>query len=341
MKRTLLAMGAVLALALVSTASAASFEARNVPADAKWLMHFNVDSFRDTKLAEHIRQERLNDPQVQRWFKWVEERYGINMREDLHGMTLYGYSYEPHRGVILLFGDYDREKTTAVLKGEPDYKTAKHGDYMIHTWALKHHKHEHQDAAHENYPETMAAAFYDKGVVIATSPEGVKRALDVLDGKEPALEESSPLLGARPKGTVFYGAAIDLADLKQHGEPTLPQFAILEQGKYVNVAMGQHEGTSFYRARFEARSPEVAEQIGKILEGFEAMLAFQAESNETIAHVAQGFKWNVDEATVTVNWKAKSDDVIELVKKRMERMPFRQALRKEFGEQHQETPKQR
>lgn len=348
MRRTLLAMGAVLALALASSASASSFEARNIPADAKWLMHFDVDSFRETKLAEHIRRERLDDPQVKRWFDWVEERYGINLCEDLHGMTFYGSSYEPHRGVVLLFGNYDREKTTAVIKDEPGYKTSEYGDYTLHTWSVKkdpkdqaqQQQDAQADATHKRYPSTMAAAFHERGVVIASSPDAVKHALDVIDGKEPALEDSSPLLGARPPGTVFYGAAIDLESLKEHGDG-MPQFAILRQGEFVNVALGQHEGNAFYRVRFEARSPEVAQQIGKILEGFEAMLALQGENNETLASVAEGLKWKVDDATVSINWKAKSDDVVELAKERMRRMPHRHALRHKHSQQQQDAPQRR
>ena len=51
---------------------------------------------------------------------------------------------------------------------------------------------------------------------------------------------------------------------------------ILKQAKSIRIAMGETDGKSFYRARAVMKTPEAAEQIKTITEGFKAMAAASA-----------------------------------------------------------------
>ncbi len=403
MGRMLLSLTLLASLAV--PAAAEPLEAGNVAADAKWVMHVNFDAFRETALAEHLRKEKLDRPGAQRWFDWVESRYGIDLQSDLHGLTLYGDSYQRHHGVALLFADYDREKIIDVIKNEANYRTTEHGDHTLHTWTVGdrghgdkdkcshckdkkcdhckkhgkdndckdckdgkecrhckkdgdghdekdrhhndkdgehkdghhakgdhhkdgHHKHgdrndrHHKDkdgdgkyGRHEGrYPRTLTAAFADNVVVIAAEPENVKQALDVLQGEADGLDESAELIAEHPDGTVFYGAAKDMSGLKQRGDK-FPKLAILQQGKQMSLAIGERDDQAFYNVRFVAQSDEVAENIGKIVEGFKAMLQLQKETKGDLAKIAEGLQYEVDGDTVEINWTADAERVLEVLKK--------------------------
>lgn len=337
-------VGAVLALGLVLGRSAAAepLQPKQISADARWVLHLNIDAFRKTALAAHIREEHLDNPEAQQRLAMVQEKLGVNPREDLHGVTLYGHSYQPRHGVALVAVNYDREKLLGLLEKKPNHSTSKYRDYTLHTWTKKgrHKKHE-QDADHARHrdenaadkndkkradkhkdkdhkgrkrPRTITAAFLENTIVVGSTPQAVQQALDVLDGKQPALGEDSPLLAERLDGTVFYGAATDLGELKKRHFDFFPlavRVAVLEQGQNVNVALGEHDGQAFYHARFVANSEDVAGQLKTVLQGFQAWLQLQANVNQDFARFAKGLQWNVEGKTMTASWEANADQLVQ------------------------------
>ncbi len=350
--------GMAIALGLAVPAGAEPLEPERVADNAKWVLHLDFDALGKTELAAQFREKKLDDPRAQKRLDWVRDRYGIDLREDLHGLTLYGDSYERHQGIALLVADFDRQKTLEVLKGAPGYRSTQYRDYTLHTWAVrkaqeedgddgkcdkdKEAKREKKDSdkkkgharskakdrkdhghSERHHAFTMTAALHENVVVLASDPERVKKALDVLDDRKGKLAKDSPLLGKRPDGTVFYGAAVDLADLEKW--KGMFDFSVLLQGERVTVAVGEKDGEAFKQVHFVAQSEDVARKLAKVLQGFQAMLQLHAETKPHLKKIGEGLQWNVEGKAVTVNWKSDANAVIETVEhmkqraKRMER----------------------
>lgn len=348
--KTLL-LPALMVLTAAATAAAAELKPSHVSADAKWLMHLDVDQVRQSTLGERLGEEVASKERAQKRLDWVHERYGIDLRQDLHGLTAWGSTYAPHEGVLILHADYDREKVLAVVKDEPGYKTTQHGDDTIHTWRAvprrerraarkrdedrgkdrKHGKQKQRKAADRRDHLNVSMAFHDKStIVLAGGPQTVQHALAVLDGKRASLKKvvKTPLTRDVPEGTIFRGAAVDLDGLKARG----PRFAVLAQFDEIVVSFGEQEGSLFLNKHLVADSPETARLAGDVARGFEAMLALRAKAHPKLEEIAKGFKFNQDGQTLTATWKAETDAVWSAVEEMKQHRRPRAAERRKLRE---------
>ena len=95
-------LGASILFSLVQPVCAGSLEPKRVDGEARWLMHVNFDAFRETLLGKKIRREKLDQPGVKQLLELAKDRYGIDLRDGLHGLTLYGLGFEKNQGVAVL-----------------------------------------------------------------------------------------------------------------------------------------------------------------------------------------------------------------------------------------------
>ena len=212
----------------------------------------NVDDIRYTTLAQDIQQQLIQGQENQGRLDWVQDKLGINLRTDLHGLTLYGRNYAPQAGVGVIHAEYDRGKIVAVVEKQPKHKASDYRDYTIHEWQAE------RGDQHQN----VALAFHGKGtIVLSGSSEQAQSALDVLDGRQPSLKKKSqsPLLEKVPNGTFFRGSAIGLEDVKSQKQAVpfagqVKQFAlsVSEQGPNLEL-----------QATAVASSDQVAQQLAQ------------------------------------------------------------------------------
>ena len=222
------------------SAQAAPLDPADVAAGAKWFVHIDFDAARASKVGQRIHTEALKDEHVKKALAKLEDEIGMDPQKDLHDATLYGTTFTPHTGVLIVFATADKDKFMARLKAKPDFIALKtvDGDHELYTWT-EHMGHKPMDGkkdgkktapepkskessghprmGHEfmggEHKHTVWAAFPKHGVgVFADSAADLKAALDVLGGKGGATS-SSPLFPEAPKGTVFSGAVAGLTAL--------------------------------------------------------------------------------------------------------------------------------
>jgi hypothetical protein len=252
----------------------------------------------------------------------------------------------------VLTADYDEKKVLDVVRKQPGYKTAEHGKHMVHTWNArgrygakdgekKSDEKGDRDANNKD-PRTMSAAFLDEIVVLASDARHVEQALDVLDGEKEHLDDDSPLSVESPPGTVFSGAAEDLDNLRQlRARDPFGKLAILQQGRRVAVAIGESDDMAFYELEFVARTREVADQLGQVIAGLQALLELQGRVDDDLAELAEGLEWDVDGRLVSIHWEADADDVLEFIE-RQKKMhsrwhEMRQSKHRDFGKGDKDT----
>jgi hypothetical protein len=114
-----------------------------IPNDAKWVIHINFDHFADSALADRMREK--HPEKVKAFRQWLEQRYGIDPRDDLHSLTLFSNTYAPHTIAAVLTADYDRDKVKQALV-DAGAATAQEGDHTLYT--LSKHKHDGESHAH-------------------------------------------------------------------------------------------------------------------------------------------------------------------------------------------------
>ena len=192
-------------------------------------------------------------------FEKIRDMMGLDLRTDLHGITVYGRDLEKTHGVAIVFATVNQKLLLDKAAKAKDHKVTKHGEIEIHSWTQKCGSKTH----------AAAGAFYKPDVLVfAASVEGVAAAIDVLDGKSPGITDPKSPLG----GHVYPGASLGPG---RSPFPRRPDCAVLKQAESFRVALGEHDGKSFYRASMVMKSPEAAEQVEAVVTGAKALASLK------------------------------------------------------------------
>ena len=325
-------VAAVVLGSAVGTAQAAPLDASSVAAGAKWVVHVDFDAARDSKVGQHIREKALADEHVKKALAKLQDEFGFDPEKDLHGATLYGTDFTPHTGVLIVYAVADKDKVMSHLKSKKDFITLKtdDGQHELYTWTehMGHGNGGHGNGGHGNgdHKHTVWAAFPKHGVgVFADSAGDLKAALDVLGGKG-GLATDSSLLPNAPKGTVFSGAVAGLSAVKL---PT--RLPMAKQVDSISFAAGESDGEDFDHIKVGMTNGDTAKQVKSIIDGVQAMAALRLGDHPEALKMVNALKASADGKTLSIDWKASSDDVIKFAEKACEFMK----------QHHQERPRGR
>jgi len=291
----------------VLPASAAPLDTGRVAAAAKWVAHIDFDAVKTATLAEKIQSKWLDNDLVKQRLLGVKALTGIDLTKDLHGTTFYGSRLAADTGVVIVHAHVDAKRLLDIIRPKPDYKATSYRGHILHTWTeRKGAPGEHQVTGCLSDPELL---------IVARETAEVKAALDVLDGKSPALAASdSPLAGEVPKGAVVMAAVTDLANAE------LPfKSPIINQSELFWAVLGERDGEVFGQLKFVAKSEEMAAQVEDILRGLRAMALLQQGPNEETRKAIQKLRVTTSQRTVQVEWRGSADEVWRLIEQELKK----------------------
>jgi hypothetical protein len=311
---------ATLALVAVTALPAAAepLDLGRVSAKAVWMMHADVDAAWDSSVMKRMyARAAKKHPQLEGMLSMGSKMMGMDVRKDLHDVTVYGLDTDKKNAVMIVHADANRELLEKMVEKARDHETMKHRDYTLHKWTHRGWKGRGGD--------TVVGAFYkDDVMVFARSADRVEMALDVLDGKAESVGSDSPLAGRTRPGSILVGRAS-----KVDPDTKCP---VLRQGEGFRVAMGESEGKSFYRARLEMDSAEAAELAEDVAEGLAATVALGGGKFPGVMKLVEGVETMTDGKTCMIAWDADADDVWQVAEAMAEKMEAKMAARrKEWG----------
>ncbi len=288
-----------LVLGTVVRTQAGPFDPKQVPADAKWVAHVNYDAMKESVVVRRAWEKLLDrHPDADQKLDQAKDDWGINLKEDLHGTTIYGKTIGKHEGVMIVQAKVNKKVLLEKAEKAPDHKVTKAGDYDIHSWT---HKDPHHGA------RTVFGAFHgDNAVVFASSADELKAALDVLDGKGATMPEE----GAKriPPGTILGGWVSGLA------EAQLPVKAPLaKQVNWHAFVLGENNGQSFFHSVTVMTNEDVVGQVKTILDGLRALGTLHVGNNEKGKEMVKAVKIETEGKRVSVSWSGSADDVWDMI----------------------------
>jgi hypothetical protein len=284
---------AALVLMMAAAAQAAPFQSKDIAADSKWVIHVDVDAIRDSYIVKKIFETCPQLKDAGKHFDKIRDKVGLDLRKDLHGITLYGPDADKKHAVAIVYATVDQKLLLEKAEKASDHLVRKHGDFEIHSWSMKH----------GSKSETAAGAFYKSdAVVFASNAEHVGKAIDVLDGSAKGITApNSPLGGRAIAGATVIIRAFDL--------PADEHCPLMKQTKSIRVAMGENNGKSFYRVRLVMKNAESAEQLKTIAEGFKAMASLRFSGEPDMMKLVNGLTIALRDGTINVRWEAPVEDV--------------------------------
>jgi len=276
----------------------------DVSADPTWAVHVDCDSLRPTAIGQYLLAE-MAKPEAQAKLNAFQAMCGFDLRNQLHGLTLYSTGKVPKDGVLLVYGDFEPDRLIAMVKGAQDYQATPYKQHTIHNWIDDKKK-----DVNGVKPRVFAAAQGMHILVISQQEPCVAKALDVLDRAAPSLAGSSvfPQLGTNSGSSVIQAAArkLDIFD-------TTPSAAVFRLAKSAELQVVEAQGQVKATLNLETTDPDVAQQVAMVGQGLVALMKLQ-QSNPIALKLAQALALKQEGAGVVATAAIPSGEIIELMK---------------------------
>lgn len=283
--------GALFTLLLAPFSFAGELQPAHIPADAKWIIHVDYESFRESGISKKLRER---NPLVATFARnWLIQQYGMDPAEDIASATMFSRDYQKQTGTVILHTDYDAEKIEAKLKRSIKHSATKWQDHTLHTVTLSKQRQNDTDPSGD---QEITVVMVDKDtIILASSAPNAQAAINLIKGDGESLAGKSSTLLTKSVGDAwFYGAAIDLGKLRDH-EVSMP---VLSQHEQVNFSFGKRDSMMFEEGTMVAQSEEVAQKMQKVLVGMVAYGQLWAHDSEPLKSLYQDVNVNRNGKTV-------------------------------------------
>ena len=260
------------------------FDPAQVPADARYVLHLDMDAARPTQLWGAIDDRLVGNEAFGAKVGQFELGSGMHFPRDLHDVTVYGRAVGDEAAVVLVHAKMNRDQLMTALQFADNYSSDLFGKYEIAIWD------------DDNRP--LFAAFHGESTfLIARSEDNLKSALDVMDGKLPPLAADAPLAAGAKQPALAYVAATDLAALTPPGQPPNPVVKQIDHGwltlterpaaattrPTTGPAAAAHDVC--LHVTLTATTAEAAQRLEASAGGLKAMVSFAAMSDTAAPNV--------------------------------------------------------
>ena len=323
MKRFARILPAILLLA--GPAFAGPLQRQEVAADAKWLLHLDIDQLRSTPEGDYLVKEIAD--------RVVDEPKAVLKREvdfDLDftkasSITAYGdYS---SNSVLLLKTDLDVERLVdaaliqmAKAKNIPSWPV----DKSVRDGALTY-----------TFPDQVSLWIRpDKIVLFSKSASATEKANEVLAGRVANLTSSSTFsdFPEAQKTFFFFGAAQgfngypDLNTKTGMAGTNNPKAKILKLTESGRIVMGQDADQVFVNFALKAKTPEVVTQMQQVIQGMIALASLTASDNDDVQLLTDSAKVSAAGNIVSLNLNFPADKALLILSKQLDRRDQKRQL---------------
>ncbi len=292
------------ALAMPALSWADPLDARQIPADAKWVVHIDMDAARDTKTWDAIYTKLVNNDEFQTKVGQIEQLMNGHFPRDMRDLTLYGRAAGDEAAVIILHAKMDRNQTLGFLQLMNTYQENAYGDYKVISW--------------EDKGKRLFASFHDDSTVLVGRLEAnIQAALDTIDGKGESIKDGPLASGIKPQ-LLVYVAAQDLADLKKPNEPQSPVVKEIKSGW---ICLSEKDGNDIVQANFLTENADTADQLHSAMSGIKAMVSMAGNGDnadpkaQAAAKALKSFTATQTDKVVTVEWPIPLEQVTDFISK--------------------------
>jgi hypothetical protein len=277
-------------------ANAATFRAGDVPADARWLLHIDLDAIASSEALQKTYEERVAKHPLVRSLAEGRWKVKIDFQGGLKGVTLYGKQLSQNQGVLLLYTDAGNGGQPSVgMPDLPGEKKISYHSHQLHTWSWS-----------DQEEVTLAVAFPRSDLAVWAGDVGLlMSALDVLDGRVPGLEEEQSVLATKvPEGAMFLVGATKLQDTDlTDGTP------LIENLKGFHYVEGIHDAQWFSDLTAVTDSPEANRHMKSVVDGMVSAFWLFSRDEEEAPDAKTHLKISADGSQLRVHLDAPFEEL--------------------------------
>jgi hypothetical protein len=292
-------------LVCIRAAYSAPPDFSQVPADAAWIVHWDLDALHKSTVYQ-----KLSAAALARWkpladrLATINRQLGLDLAKDLHGMTVFGPTLAEPKAMLLMRADWEPQTFRQRLALAPSHAVSNVGRYEIHRFVRKD----------EGHLRSIAGTCWRPGTFLfGQTPDDVQNGLDILDGRRPNLAgRGSALVADVSLGTVL------MARIVMSGEKLPVESPLLKKTEQIDLACGENAGECFARARLLAKTAEAAEQVKKAADGILAIVKLNAAGDADAEQLLGRLSIRVDGRTVKVDFCLPAGELAALLEKAMQ-----------------------
>jgi hypothetical protein len=304
MKHLLLAGTAVLA---VSSALAGPIQKQHVPADAKWVIHLDVDALLATPLGEFLGREILDR-------KLAKPRADLKLHFDvdfdwrkIQSLTLFGTDFQAKpdtEGVLVVRSRLD-------IAGELDKAIDRLAGYFADGQAPLKQTQSEPFPLYATKDNVYGTPMGEDLFLLSKSREQLEKARAVVTAKAPSLgsARTMPALTGTPKGFLV----LAVADTSGADAALPPKAKALKNAQGGQLVAGQRDDRLFLNLALNARDTESAAQLQQAVQGLIAIATLTQPDNKDLQQLVQAAKVAGTDKTVTLNVSLPMADVLAKV----------------------------
>lgn len=294
---------AAVALGLTLGLQAGPLNPSQVSAEARWVVHFDLDAFRASKLGSFVFKQFV-DPKLQEAPQPggdVKLDYGALIRQ-IGAVTAYGTDFQKKsgQGVVIISA---KTNTVTILEGlaaavlldKPDGPVKKSQEKPYPIYELK--------------SDAVAAAPGEGVILLAKTKAQVEQAAEIILSGKASLQTSNPFsaLPAAPAGAFFTAVATSFGEVS--GLPA--QAKVLQTAEAGRLSLGEAGDKLFLGLNLRAKTAETSTQIRQVVEGLVALLSLSDSSDPDLATLIKGIKVSSTDQLVTVRADFPLDDALK------------------------------
>ena len=302
----------VLLLALGATAVGKPLQKEQVAADAKWVVHIDVDKLRTTTVGGLIKQclDSKMGP--------LRNQFGIDLDwNKISSLTAYGTGYQAKpdfNGVVVINTDLDLQKAL-------DGVIEKMSDENSETPSPVQKIQQGEVTTYSIHGQLFASFQAGKPVILSKSRDSIRKAEEVISGSAANLGSTKTFseFPGSPKGFFFVAAAEDfnLADhFGEHvdeAEKANPKAKILKLADGGRVMLGEEANQLLLDLSLKARAAEVVTQMQQVIQGMIALASLTQTDNQDLQQLAQSAKVSATGNVVNLQVGYPADKAIQMV----------------------------
>ena len=248
----------ILAMFFCCELMASSLQKSIVPAEANWVIHFDLEKFMSTQIGDHLihQEDALGFGKKNSKF---HKKYKINLLEDIDGITVFGLENNEENIVACLQGNFDRNYLLGLLEEEESHKEIPYGRYTIHNWDR----------------DEYGVFAGERLVLMGPSEEAIKLALDVMAGKKANISDSpmNEYLKELPANAFMAMMAKDISSLARGKSKVF----IIKKTESAMLSLAEIKDNLNIRLNFTVKTLEDAKNMENVLRGLISLANMQLE----------------------------------------------------------------
>ncbi len=286
------------ALTLSASLYAAPLNQTHIPAEAKWVIHLDVNMLTSSELWKTAGPYIIDENQNK--IDWFTNLFGFDPTKDIYAATLYGIDSNEENAVFILYGQFNKEKLISLLKQNEYYAESEYqGQKLYHWFDEKDNK------------KKVGIFASDSMIVISQSQQQVQEMIDLMAGRKIALQnqKDAPLakLVESPENAIIILAADGLAQLNKNKKDDV----VSKNAKTISAVAGEKNGNMYLHANLTADSQEATIQIEQILCGIKAFVELKHANNSKLMSILQTADIQRDENILSFSFQCSSVGLLE------------------------------